>query len=93
MKNACSRAAKGGGFRVEWESKRNGADALYLYGVESFGEYEAKCRRFRTGGEVIAVYGENLAVLTYRSGCVEVCGRILGVSREKGKEDADGARV
>lgn len=89
MKNAC----KGnGGFRVEWESKRNGSDTLYLYRVESFGEYEAKCKRFRTAGAVVAVYGEDLAVLTYRSGCVEVCGRILGVSREPVKGETNGAR-
>ena len=92
MKNACTKAKRSGGFRVEWESKRNGSDTLYLYGVESFGEYEEKCKRFRTAGEVVAVYGDNLAVLTYRSGCVEVCGRILGVSRESVKGESDGAR-
>ncbi len=89
MKNACKGS---GGFRVEWESKRNGFDTLYLFGVESFGEYEAKCKRFRTVGAVVAVYGEDLAVLTYRSGCVEVCGRILGVSKEAVKGETDGAR-
>ena len=77
MKKDCKRS---GGFRVECESRRDGSGTLYLYGVVSFGLNEQRCKRFQTAGTVVSVWGDGLSVLTYRSGCVEVCGHILGVS-------------
>ena len=88
------RREKGGGrsFRVEWEVA--GSDGrVYLFGVRSFGAYTDDEKRFLTGAGRVAIYGKRLTVSTYRSGCVEVSGTILGVSLdpvgkgEKGNAD------
>ena len=64
------------GFRLEWEENRNGAGTLYLFGVEQFGDYTDRCKSFQTGAGVLSVSGEGLSVTTFRSGAVEVTGKI-----------------
>ena len=67
-------------FRLEWEGTSDGFGRLYLFGVESFGEYrtERKCFRFSCG--CVFITGRELSVLTYRFGGVEVTGKIAGVT-------------
>ena len=72
-----------GSFRLEWEARAKGDGALYLFGVRSFGEYGERRKTFLTGAGIVSVYGEGLTVQTFRSGCVEVCGTILGVSLDR----------
>ena len=73
-------------FRLEWEECRNGEGRIYLFGVISFREYEEKRKRFETPSGCVSVFGERLSVTTYRSGCVEVCGGILGVSFDRAEK-------
>lgn len=82
MKKGGCGTAKHGAFRLEWEVKATGG-ALYLFGVKSFGEYGEKRKSFLTGAGVVSVYGEGLTAQTFRSGCVEVCGNVLGVSLDR----------
>ena len=93
MKNICLKPGRGNGrFRVEWDARKDGSGTLYLYGVKTFGENGERCKRFVTEGALVSVYGEDLSVLTFRSGCVEVCGRILGVSYGP-ERDREGERA
>ena len=81
-RNQCGGARLKGGFRLEWEGNgRSGT--VYLFGVESFGEYGEKSKTFLTDGGKVTVYGVDLTVETFRSGCVEVAGRIFGVSLDE----------
>lgn len=68
-----------GSFRVEWENAGSGG-RVYLFGVRSIGAYTDEEKRFLTSAGRVAVYGKRLIVSTYRSGCVEVSGEILGVA-------------
>ena len=88
MKKCGCETGKRGVFRLEWEEKAKGEGVLYLFGVRSFGEYGERRKSFLTGAGNVSVYGEGLSVQTFRSGCVEVCGRILGVSLDR--EGGDG---
>ena len=75
------------GFRLEWEGRGDGSGRIYLFGVRSFGAYEEKRKCFRVDAGSVSVYGELLSVQTFRSGAVEVLGRIAGVSFAPGRED------
>lgn len=79
-------------FRIEWEGAGS-CGRVYIFGVRLFGAYTDEEKRFLTSAGRVAVYGKRLVVSTYRSGCVEVSGTILGVSLDpdgKGvKENAD----
>ncbi|MBO4284516.1 MAG: hypothetical protein J5958_07850 [Clostridia bacterium] len=75
------------GFRVEWEEDTDGSGRLFLFGVASFGAYEEKKKCFLTKAGKVSVYGERLSVETFRSGGVEVVGRIVGVSFAPGQEE------
>ena len=86
MKKRANRSVAGRRkFRLEWEGDADGNGRLYLFGVRSFGEYEEKRKRFRTDAGDVSVYGERLSVETFRSGGVEVAGRITGVSFAPGE--------
>ena len=88
MKKCTFGTGKSRGFRLEWDGRASGG-VLYLFGVQSFGEYEEKRKTFVTGTGQVSVYGEGLTVQTYRSGCVEVCGKIFGVSLDREGAEPD----
>ena len=75
------------GFRLEWEGDADGSGRLFLFGVASFGAYEEKRKCFLTDAGKVSVCGERLSVETFRSGGVEVVGRILGVSFTNQREE------
>ena len=73
------------GFRMEWEGDEGDSGRLFLFGVRAFGAFEEKRKSFQTDAGSVSVYGERLTVETFRSGGVEVAGRIAGVSFDPGR--------
>lgn len=86
MKKKGTRNGGRRGFRLEWEGTKDGNGTLYLFGVDSFGEYEERRKGFLTGAGSVSVIGDNLLIQTFRSGGVEVNGRIRGVTFDPARE-------
>jgi len=75
-------------FRLEWSGDPEDG-LLYLFGVDSFGEYAEDRKSFLTGAGKVTVVGKGIRVSTFRSGGVEIRGRIRGVKLDDGEKRTD----
>ena len=74
-------------FRLEWTEDREGEGTVYLFGVETFGDYSEKQKSFYTRAGKVTVLGEELFVSTFRSGGIEISGSVRGVTFDPGTLD------